>query len=84
MNAAPEAVGYAGELDIPRINSPRPLIAVGTGDRVFGLDIISTPGHTPGHICVFDPVDRALITGDAVKEAGLYFTSINQWVKTDI
>lgn len=29
-------------------------------------ECISTPGHTPGHIAFFRPVDRVLITGDAI------------------
>ena len=70
MSAAAEAVGYAGAEDIPSIASPRPLVAVATGDIVFGLDIISTPGHTPGHISVYDPVTRALVAGDAINGAG--------------
>lgn len=70
MTSAADATGYAGEADIPRINAPRSLTAVATGDQVFGLDVISTPGHTPGHISIFDPIARALITGDAINGAG--------------
>lgn len=70
MDAAGEAIGYAGAEDIPRISAPRQLTPVATGDSVFGLDIISTPGHTPGHVSVFDPASRALITGDAINGAG--------------
>jgi glyoxylase-like metal-dependent hydrolase (beta-lactamase superfamily II) len=33
---------------------------------VFGLRIIDTPGHTPGHICVLDPVGGLLVAGDAL------------------
>ncbi len=51
---------------------PRPLTAVGDGDRVFGLRIIHTPGHTPGSISVFDPVGSYLVAGDALRtESGL-------------
>jgi glyoxylase-like metal-dependent hydrolase (beta-lactamase superfamily II) len=28
--------------------------------------MIATPGHTPGHICVFDPAGSVLILGDAM------------------
>ena len=70
MAGASAAVGYAGAADIPGISSPRPLEPVGTGDSVFGLDIVSTPGHTPGHISVFDPIGKALITGDALNGLG--------------
>jgi glyoxylase-like metal-dependent hydrolase (beta-lactamase superfamily II) len=35
------------------------------GDRVGSLQVVSTPGHTPGHIALFDQRDGALIAGDA-------------------
>ncbi len=63
---APSAAGYAGELDIPGIVSPQPLTAVGDGDEVFGLQIVDTPGHTPGHISVWDPEASVLVAGDAL------------------
>jgi glyoxylase-like metal-dependent hydrolase (beta-lactamase superfamily II) len=37
---------------------------------VFGLQIIAPPGHTKGHICVYDPVGSVLITGDALNNTG--------------
>jgi glyoxylase-like metal-dependent hydrolase (beta-lactamase superfamily II) len=66
MRAAPDAAGYAGAADIPGIDAPRTLTAVGDGDRVFELEIIETPGHTPGSISVLDPVARILVAGDAM------------------
>ncbi len=66
MNAAPAATGYAGAADIPSINAPRELTAVGDGDSVMDLSIIETPGHTPGHISVLDATSRFLIAGDAM------------------
>lgn len=67
MEAAANADGYAGEADIFAMSAaPRPLIAVGDDDQVFGLDIIETPGHTPGHISVLDSVGGVLVAGDAL------------------
>lgn len=66
LERAPEAVVFAGAADIPHIASPRPIVAVGAGDRVMGLAIIPTPGHTPGHIAVHDDVAGVLVAGDAV------------------
>lgn len=60
------AEAFAGAEDIPSITSPRPIVPVGDGDSVFGLDIIATPGHTPGHVSVLDPIARFLIAGDAL------------------
>ena len=66
LGAAPKATAYAGAADIPQIKSPRPIKAVGDNDEVFGLRVIATPGHTPGHVCVFDPAGSLLILGDAM------------------
>jgi glyoxylase-like metal-dependent hydrolase (beta-lactamase superfamily II) len=66
LAAAPDAAGYAGAGDIPAIEAPRALVAVGDGDRVFDLDVYETPGHTPGSISVLDPVGGILVVGDAM------------------
>jgi hydroxyacylglutathione hydrolase len=36
------------------------------------LTVIHTPGHTPGCICLYDPVSKALFTGDTVFEGGSF------------
>ena len=66
LGAAAKATAYAGAADIPQIKSPRPIKTVGDNDEVFGLRVIATPGHTPGHVCVFDPAGSLLILGDAM------------------
>lgn len=67
LTAAASATGYAGEGDIPSIDSVRPLTAVGDGDEVFGLNILETPGHTPGHISVYDGAGEGMLfAGDAL------------------
>jgi glyoxylase-like metal-dependent hydrolase (beta-lactamase superfamily II) len=35
-------------------------------DRVGSLRPIETPGHTPGHVCLYHEEDGALISGDAL------------------
>lgn len=70
LAAAAKATAYAGAADIPQIKSPRALKAVGDNDEVFGLRVIATPGHTPGHVCVFDPAGSLLILGDAMNNTG--------------
>ena len=66
MAAAVDATGYAGAGDLAAITSPRSLVSVGDGDHVFDLEIIETPGHTPGHISVLSPDASLLIAGDAL------------------
>jgi glyoxylase-like metal-dependent hydrolase (beta-lactamase superfamily II) len=36
------------------------------GDPVRDLEVIATPGHTPGHICLLDEANSLLLAGDAV------------------
>jgi glyoxylase-like metal-dependent hydrolase (beta-lactamase superfamily II) len=70
LERAPDAVAFAGAADIPHIASPRPIVAVGAGDRVMSLAIIPTPGHTPGHIAVHDEAAGVLVVGDAIGNPG--------------
>jgi glyoxylase-like metal-dependent hydrolase (beta-lactamase superfamily II) len=70
MDAAPDAAAYAGAEDIPAISVPRPLTPVSDGDRVFDLQIVTTPGHTPGSISVYDAVSGLLVAGDALGTEG--------------
>jgi glyoxylase-like metal-dependent hydrolase (beta-lactamase superfamily II) len=66
LDLAADASGYAGAGDRDTITAPRELTVVGDGEQVFGLEIIATPGHTPGHICVLDPIGGLLVAGDAL------------------
>jgi glyoxylase-like metal-dependent hydrolase (beta-lactamase superfamily II) len=40
------------------------------GDRVGSLEVIASPGHTPGHVAFLDTRDRSLIAGDAFQTRG--------------
>ena len=70
LERAASAMGYAGAEDVSSITVPRPLTVVGDGDDVFGLTIVTTPGHTPGSISVFDPVGGLVVAGDALGASG--------------
>jgi len=36
-----------------------------------GLQVITTPGHTPDSVCLYLPVDRVLLSGDTVLGSGM-------------
>jgi len=40
--------------------------ALSEGDEVGGLEVIETPGHTPGHVSFWDEKERVLILGDVL------------------
>src|SRR5437660_3514146 len=48
----------------------KPTLLLHEGDRVGSLEVIATPGHTPGHIAFLDTRDRAVIAGDAFQTQG--------------
>jgi glyoxylase-like metal-dependent hydrolase (beta-lactamase superfamily II) len=62
----PGARIWAGAADRPQIPSPVPLQPLSDGDRVRDLLIISTPGHTKGHISLLHEDEGVLFVGDAV------------------
>jgi glyoxylase-like metal-dependent hydrolase (beta-lactamase superfamily II) len=48
-----------------------PDIRLKNGDTIAGLTCIHTPGHTPGSICLFDPVSKVLFAGDILRFDGV-------------
>jgi len=40
------------------------------GDHVGSLEVIASPGHTPGHVAFLDVRDQTLIVGDAFQTRG--------------
>ena len=69
---APQArvVCGAGDVDTIREAAGVPPDAVGDGDRLLGLEVIDTPGHTPGHISLFDSTSSTMILGDLAANIG--------------
>jgi glyoxylase-like metal-dependent hydrolase (beta-lactamase superfamily II) len=42
----------------------KPDVRLQAGDRVGSLEVVATPGHSPGHVAFLDTRDRAVIGGD--------------------
>ena len=65
----------------------KPTRLINNGDRVGSLEVIATPGHTPGHISFFDHRDNTIIVGDAYFNKGgpgtlklvFPFTAMGTW-----
>jgi len=80
------AVAIAREQDAPLAGHPETLERLGLDTSVetmrveegqlFTVDpgqvlrCLHTPGHAPGHLCLFDPQDGTLLTGDMVPGVG--------------
>jgi glyoxylase-like metal-dependent hydrolase (beta-lactamase superfamily II) len=47
-----------------------PDVRLAAGDRVGSLEVIPSPGHSPGHVAFFDTRDRSLIAGDVFTSFG--------------
>jgi glyoxylase-like metal-dependent hydrolase (beta-lactamase superfamily II) len=51
------------------------------GDRIGSLEVIASPGHTPGHAAFFDMRDKTLIAGDAFQtQAGIAVSGVMRWL----
>ncbi|HSI79304.1 MAG TPA: MBL fold metallo-hydrolase [Solirubrobacterales bacterium] len=48
----------------------RPDVQLEPGDRVGSLEVVASPGHTPGHVALLDTRDRALLAGDSFQTLG--------------
>lgn len=61
---------WAHELTAARIDAP---VArrLADGDAVVeGWTALHTPGHAPGHVCLFEPKSRTAIVGDMIASVG--------------
>jgi glyoxylase-like metal-dependent hydrolase (beta-lactamase superfamily II) len=84
LTAAESSTGYAGVGDVEQLSAPRDLVAVSGGDEVFGLEILATPGHTPGHISPYDPATGLLVAGDALITEGGTLLGPSEQFSSDI
>lgn len=47
-----------------------PDVRLQAGDRIGSLEVVPSPGHTPGHVAFLDTRDRTLIAGDVFTTFG--------------
>lgn len=83
-------------LHIPPFSILRPLRYATTGDidirleggevlsPLGGLEVIHTPGHTPGSICLFSPQKKLLIVGDVLNKRYRNLRLPPKMVSTDL
>lgn len=84
LDSAAAATGYVGAADLASVTAPRDLTAINDGDEIFGLQILGTPGHTAGHISVYDPSSGLLVAGDALNESGGVVSGANPDFSSDM
>ncbi|MBD3918470.1 MBL fold metallo-hydrolase [Paenibacillus sp. PR3] len=59
-----------GSVPKPGTIRTTPDVDLQPGDKVGSLTVIPTPGHTPGHIALWQESSRILIAGDAMQTKG--------------
>ena len=72
-NLPPQMAGALG------VENFEPDILLQEGDLVAGditLEVVHTPGHSPGSVCLFWPETRALFSGDVVFNQGVGRTDL--------
>jgi glyoxylase-like metal-dependent hydrolase (beta-lactamase superfamily II) len=53
----------------PKVKT-RPTREIAAGERVGSLEVVASPGHTPGHVAFLDTRDKTLYCGDAYSTLG--------------
>ena len=72
VRRAPQAqvLGGGGDVRVITETTGVALDVVGAGDVVGGLEVLPTPGHTAGHLCLVDPASSTVLLGDVVGNIG--------------
>ena len=74
-----EEFEFMGKMVGQYFQMPVPDFFLGTGDLILGktrLEVLVTPGHSPGSICLYWPERKALFTGDLVFQQGIGRTDL--------
>ncbi|MBM2618400.1 MBL fold metallo-hydrolase [Actinoplanes sp. LDG1-06] len=80
---ATNAKFYTGAADVSSLVSEKELVGLKDGDEVFGLRIVGTPGHTAGHVSIFDPSTGTLVSGDALRTTDGLASSDPQYTENE-
>jgi glyoxylase-like metal-dependent hydrolase (beta-lactamase superfamily II) len=79
IHAGEQVVGRKPPGSWPKLGTT-PDVRLAGGDRVGSLEVVPTPGHTPGHVSFLDTRDRTVIAGDSFTSiGGLAVTSHVYW-----
>ncbi|EFM12469.1 beta-lactamase domain protein [Paenibacillus curdlanolyticus YK9] len=70
LDAAEPQSAIRGGVPKPNAIKTQPDVELQDGDFVGSLQVIATPGHTPGSIAFLDTRSRAVIAGDALQTRG--------------
>lgn len=74
-----EAIDFLKEYGGRKLNGPEPDFFLGKGALTIGdtdLEVIVTPGHSPGSLCFYWPDRKALFTGDVIFSQGIGRTDL--------
>jgi glyoxylase-like metal-dependent hydrolase (beta-lactamase superfamily II) len=68
--------GEGGKLrgGYPKVQT-RPTREIAAGERVGSLEVLASPGHTPGHVAFLDTRDRTVYCGDTYSTLGGVWTT---------
>jgi len=82
LDEASPATGYIGAADASEVDAQLSVLA--DGDDVFGLQVLATPGHTAGHLSVFDEATGVLVAGDSLTNEGRLAGSNPQFTEDEV
>lgn len=88
MPAEEREAAAAGVRWLRGLAQPAPVSrALAGGERIQAggrsWEVVPTPGHTPGHICLFDPTGGLLLGGDLLMDGELPYVGLFPDVDTD-
>jgi hydroxyacylglutathione hydrolase len=70
-----EASGGAALFGLQADPSPPPDVELADGDELaigtLRLQVLHAPGHTPGHVCFYEPEEKVLFDGDVLFRRGV-------------